>query len=270
VAEDAASAASRFALNREVSSVADMEGIDMNDANIFEVLFAGYVLKREGSLYHSWDVRFVCLCKGNQKRKFAGRLFLLYFMNHTREYGRGRCELETTNGAFCASYDREYYDEGRRSNVFGVGPKTGNRVRLFDVESDEMRTKWMTALAAAGVDSRGLQATPQSHAASLKEGWVNKCPKRGMGIWNRRYIILTPHTCIYSASRGDTHDQGMIMITTKTTVAVSDKRPFCIKVVSDPSAASSTHQGREFIFQTADEPTFKAWIEAWNSVVKKA
>jgi len=271
VAEDAAAAASRMALTREVSTLTDMEGsLDLNDTTDLEVIFAGYLMKREGLAFYTWDVRFVWLCRGNPKRKLAGRIFMLFYNNHTRDFSRGRSEIDPASGATSSAFDREYYDEGRRGFVFGIQPKTGARLRLFDCESEEVRTKWIAALNSVGVDHKGLQTTPLVHASSIKEGWVNKCPKRSMGIWNRRFVTLTTTTCIYSRGRADTHAQGMIMITPKTTVAVSDKRPFTFKVVSDPSQPANSHQGREFIFQTADETSFRSWLDAWNSVVKKA
>jgi len=242
--------------------------LEIGDSADLEVVFAGYLMKREGLVVRSWDVRYVCLCKGNDKHKLAGRWFLVYYTDHSKTFpGRGKSEIYPGNGGTTYTYDREFYDEGRRCCVFGVQPKTGNRVRLFDCQSEEVQKAWIDQLTAVGLKFGGLQTTKMVHSESVKEGWVNKCPKMGL-VWNRRYLTLTTHTCIYSRGRGDTHAQGMIMITPKTVVSVSDKRPFSYRVVSDPTAASGSHPAREFIFQCADEPGFKSWIAAWQSVLK--
>jgi len=268
VAEDAASAAAKYKLSRETTGIGDLE-LDINDTTDLEIIFSGYLMKREGQVFHTWDIRYVCLCKGNAKRKLAGRFFFVYWNNHTKDFNRGRCEIfPGSAGGNSTTYDREYFDEGRRAYVFGCQPKDGARTRLFDCESDEVRQKWIAQLTAINVASKGLQATPLVHASSIKEGWVNKCPKKGFGIWNRRFLTLTTTTCIYSSSRTDTHAQGMIMITNKTIVSISDKRPFSYRIVSDPTQPQNTHQGREFIFQCGDEASFKAWMAAWQSVVK--
>jgi len=270
VAEDAATAANRFKLQRDVSVVTDLMELDINDTTDLETVFSGYLMKREGQVFHSWEIRYVCLCRGNAKRKMAGRVFMVYWNNHTKDFPRGRCEIFVggSSGANSTTYDREYFDEGRRGYVFGYQPKDGARTRLFDCESDDVRQKWVAQLTAIGLTAKGIQTTPLVHASSIKEGWVNKCPKKGFGIWNRRFLTLTTTTCIYSSSRGDTHAQGMIMITPKTIFAICDKRPFSYRIVSDPSQPQNTHQGREFIFQCGDEQSFKSWMSAWQSVIK--
>jgi len=238
----------------------------MTDTMDLEVIHSGYLMKRD--FINSWDVRFVTLCRGTPKRKLAGRIFMVYWSSHTREnFSRGRTELEIEKGASSSTFDREYYDEGRRGFVFGVQPTNTARFRAFDCESEATRQKWIEVLTSLGVGHKGLQSTKNIHSESIKEGWVNKQPHRGL-IWNRRFITLTSTTCIYTRGRGDTHAQGMIMVTPKTTVNVSDKRAFSFRVISDPTQPPNTHPGREFIFQCGDETSFKSWLEAWRSVVK--
>jgi len=254
------------AVEKDDDEVGDAKELDMNDTTDLEIIFSGYLMKRD--LLNSWDVRFVTLCRGTPKRKLAGRIYMVYWSNHNKEsFSRGRCELEITNGAASATFDREFYDEGRRGFVFGIQPTATARHRVFDCDSDAVRQKWIEVLSTLGVQHKGLQATKLIHSESIKEGWVNKMPHRGL-IWNRRFITLTSTTCVYTRGRGDTHAQGMIMITPKTIVAVSDKRPFSFRVVSDPTQAANTHPGREFIFQCGDETSFKSWLEAWRSAVK--
>jgi hypothetical protein len=240
--------------------------LDMNDTTDLEVVYSGYLMKRD--IINTWDVRFVTLCRGTPKRKLAGRIYLVYWSNHNKEnFSRGRCELEITNGAASATFDREFYDEGRRGFVFGVQPTANARHRVFDCDSDAVRQKWTEMLTSVGVVHKGLQATKLIHSESIKEGWVNKQPHRGL-IWNRRFLTLTSHTCVYTRGRGDTHAQGMIMITPRTLVAVSDKRAFSLRVVSDPTQPANTHPGREFIFQCGDETSFKSWLDAWRTAIK--
>jgi len=242
--------------------------LEVGDSSALEVVHAGYLMKREGMMIHTWDVRYVCLCKGNDKHKLAGKYFFVYWNDHSKTFpGRGKCEIQPANGACTYTYDREFYDEGRRCCVFGVQPKANARIRLFDCQSEEVQKIWIDQLTAIGLKFNGLQVTKMVHTESVKEGWVNKCPKMGL-VWNRRYLTLTAHTCIYSRGPRDTHAQGMIMVTPKTVMSVSDRRPFSYRVISDPSAPKDSHPGREFIFQCADEAGFRSWIAAWQSVLK--
>jgi len=143
--------------------------LEVGDSADLEVVHAGYLMKREGLVVRSWDVRYVCLCKGNDKHKLAGKWYMVYYNDHSKAFpGRGKCELIPSNGACTYTYDREFYDEGRRCYVFGVQPKTGARIRLFDAQNEETQKAWVDQLTAMGLKFNGLQTTKMVHSESIK------------------------------------------------------------------------------------------------------
>jgi hypothetical protein len=248
--------------NQTENELAEIEELD--NRGILKVFKQGYVMKRVGTgpaVLKRWEVRYLSLREADDKKTGARFLQLAVYTSHYRNDKRGVYRLSPGITTVCA-IERDAYDEGRRSNLFGIRLKQGVRKLVFDCESYEVMQDWLATLSALSLEDAGIHSGNRIDADSLKEGWLHK---RGGNTktWKRRYFVLLPQMVAYYKTKGAKRAQGFIPLSKGMVVAPFERGPAYFSV-SNPA---KNGEGREYVMRCYDEKHRDEWIHALNAAI---
>lgn len=246
---------------------------ELNDDNLNEmdsigkVFKQGYVMGRVGlskvaALKH-WEVRFIVLLEIKDRRG-EPQVCLEVYTNHYKDTKKHSYVLTPGVTTVCP-IERDAYDEGRRSNLFGIRLKQGVRKFVFDAESFEVMQDWMSVLGSVSLENVGLHSGDRMDKSSVKEGWL---VKRGGATktWKRRYFVLLPQMIAYYKTKSAKRAQGFIPISKTMVAAPHERGPAYLSVSNPPpegqQEGGAMGYGREYVMRAYDERHRDEWIDA--------